>query len=137
MYAPMGDGDALDLLPDMVTYNGMQMGRPTAGNVTLAWQGAKNLDKHLEEIRGRWSSNVQPMVTKTEDAYGADQQDAEEEAERIKRENAEQRTTSEGVTVEATDSEAVALARKLGKDAAQGKAQVVPGLAHYLQGGSQ
>ena len=64
--------------------------------------------------------------------YGADQQDAEEEAERIKRENAEQRTTSEGVTVEATDSEAVALARKLGKDAAQGKAQVVPGLAHYL-----
>lgn len=132
LYAPMGDGDALDLLPDMVTYNGMQMGRPTAGNVTLAWQGAKNLDKHLEEIRGRWSSNVQPMVTKTEDAYGADQQDAEEEAERIKRENAEQRTTSEGVTVEATDSEAVALARKLGKDAAQGKAQVVPGLAHYL-----
>ena len=132
LYAPLGDGDALDLLPDMIAYNGMQMGRPTVGNVTLAWQGAKNLDKHLEEIRGRWSSNVQPMVTATEEAYGADQQDAQEEAERIKQENAEQRTTSEDVTVEATDSEAVELARKLGKDAAQGKAQVVPGLAHYL-----
>lgn len=132
LYAPMGDGDALDLLPDMVTYNGMQMGRPTAGNVTLAWQGAKNLDKHLEEIRGRWSSNVQPMVTATEEAYGADQQDAQEEAERIKQENAEQRTTGEGVTVEATDTEAVELARKIGREVVQGKAQVVPGLAHYL-----
>lgn len=132
LYAPLGGGDATELLPDMVTYSGLQMGRPTVGNVTLAWQGAKNLDKHLEEIRGRWSSNVQPMVTATEEAYGADQQDAQEEAERIKQENAEQRTTSEGVTVEATDSEAVALARKLGKDAAQGKAEVVPGLAPYL-----
>ena len=96
------------------------------------WQGAKNLDKHLEEIRGRWSSNVKPMVTAVEDAYGADQQDAEEEAERIKTENAEKRTTGEGVTVEATDTEAVELARKIGREVVQGKAQVVPGLAHYL-----
>lgn len=132
LYAPMGDGDALDLLPDMVTYNGMQMGRPTAGNVTLAWQGAKNLDKHLEEIRGRWSSNVQPMVTKTEDAYGADQQDAQEEAERIKAEKEETRTTSDNVTVESSDMDGVELARKMGQEIAQGKAQVVPGLAHYL-----
>lgn len=132
LYGPVGDGDVLDLLPDVVSYSGMQMGAPTVTQATMAWQGARNLDKHLEEIRGRWSSSVQPMVTVTEDVYGADQQDAEEEAERIKRENAEQRTTSEGVTVEATDSEAVELARKLGKDAAQGKAQVVPGLAHYL-----
>lgn len=132
LYAPMGDGDALDLLPDAVAYNGMQMGRPNVGNVTLAWQGAKNLDKHLEEIRGRWSSNVKPMVTAVEDAYGADQQDAEEEAERIKTENAEKRTTGEGVTVEATDTEAVELARKIGREVVQGKAQVVPGLAHYL-----
>lgn len=132
LYAPMGDGDALDLLPDAVAYNGMQMGRPNVGNVTLAWQGAKTLDKHLEEIRGRWSSNVQPMVSATEEAYGADQQDAEEEAERIKTENAEKRTTGEGVTVEATDTEAVELARKIGREVVQGKAQVVPGLAHYL-----
>lgn len=132
MYAPLGGGDATDLLPDMIAYNGMHMGPPDVLGVTLAMQDARNLDKHLEEIRARWSSNVQPMVTKTEDAYGADQQDAQEEAERIKQENAEQRTTSEDVTVEATDSEAVELARKLGKDAAQGKAQVVPGLAHYL-----
>ena len=132
LYAPMGDGDATELLPDMVTYNGLQMGRPNVGNVTLAWQGTKNLDKHLKEIRGRWSSNVKPMVTAVEDAYGADQQDAEEEAERIKTENAEKRTTGEGVTVEATDTEAVELARKIGREVAQGKAQVVPGLAHYL-----
>ena len=137
LYGPVGDGDVLDLLPDVVSYSGMQMGAPTVTQATMAWQAARNLDKHLEEIRGRWANSVQPMITVTEEAYGADQQDAEEEAERIKRENAEQRTTSEGVTVEATDSEAVALARKLGKDAAQGKAQVVPGLAHYLQGGSQ
>ena len=108
------------------------MGRPTVGNVTLAWQGAKNLDTHLEEIGSRWSSNVKPVVTTVEDVYGADQQDAQEEAERIKQENTEQRTTSECVTVEATDSEAVKLARKLGQQTAQGKAQVVPGLAHYL-----
>lgn len=132
LYAPMGDGDALDLLPDMVTYNGMQMGRPTAGNVTLAWQGAKNLDKHLEEIRGRWSSNVQPMVTKTEDAYGADQQDTQEEADRIKAEKEENRTTSENVTVEGSGTDGVDLARKMGNDIAQGQAQVVKGLSYYM-----
>lgn len=132
LYAPMGDGDALDLLPDMVTYNGMQMGRPTAGNVTLAWQGAKNLDKHLEEIRGRWSSNVKPMVTAVEDAYGADQQDAEEEADRIKAEKEENRTTSENVTVEGSGTDGVDLARKMGNDIAQGQAQVVKGLSYYM-----
>lgn len=132
MYAPLGGGDATDLLPDMIAYNGMHMGPPDVLGVTLAMQDARNLDKHLEEIRARWSSNVQPMVTKTEDAYGADQQDAQEEAERIMTENSEKRTTSEGVTVETTDTEAVELARKIGREVAQGKAQVVPGLAHYL-----
>ena len=34
--------------------------------------------------------------------------------------------------IKADSGEAVELARKLGKDDAQGKAQVVPGLAHYL-----
>lgn len=132
MYAPMGGGDATELLPDMVTYNGLQMGRPTVGNVTLAWQGAKNLDKHLEEIRGRWSSNVQPMVTKTEDAYGADQQDTQEEADRIKAEKEETRTTSENVTVESSDTDGVELARKMGQEIAQGQAKVVNGLTNYM-----
>ena len=90
------------------------------------------MDKHLEEIRGGWSSIVQPMVTKTEDAYGADQQDAQEEAERIKAEKEETRTTSDNVTVESSDMDGVELARKMGQEIAQGKAQVVPGLAHYL-----
>lgn len=132
MYAPMGGGDATELLPDMVTYNGLQMGRPTVGNVTLAWQGARNLDKRLEEIKGRWANSVQPMVTVTEDVYGADQQDTQEEADRIKAEKEETRTTSENVTVESSDTDGVELARKMGQEIAQGKAQVVPGLAHYL-----
>ena len=132
MYAPMGDGDATELLPDMVTYNGLQMGRPTVGNVTLAWQGARNLDKHLEEIRGRWSSSVQPMVTVTEDVYGADQQDTQEEAERVKAEKEETRTTSENVTVESSDTDGVELARKMGQEIAQGQAKVVKGLANYM-----
>ena len=132
MYAPMGDGDATELLPDMVTYNGLQMGRPTVGNVTLAWQGARNLDKHLEEIRGRWSSSVQPMVTVTEDVYGADQQDTQEEAERVKAEKEETRRTPENVTVEGSDTDGVELARKMGQEIAQGQAKVVKGLANYM-----
>lgn len=132
MYAPMGDGDALDLLPDMVTYNGMQMGRPTVGNVTLAWQGARNLGKRLEEIKGRWANSVQPMVTVTEDVYGADQQDTQEEADRIKAEKEETRTTSENVTVESSDTDGVELARKMGQEIAQGQAKVVNGLTNYM-----
>lgn len=34
--------------------------------------------------------------------------------------------------MEATDSEAVDLARKLGNDLAQGQAQVVKGLSYYM-----
>lgn len=132
LYAPMGDGDALDLLPDMIAYNGMQMGRPTVGNVTLAWQGAKNLDKHLEEIGSRWSSNVQPMVSAVEEVYGADPQDTQEEADRIKAEKEETRTTSENVTVESSDTDGVELARKMGQEIAQGQAKVVKGLANYM-----
>ena len=132
MYAPMGGGDATELLPDMVTYNGLQMGRPTVGNVTLAWQGARNLDKRLEEIKGRWANSVQPMVTVTEDVYGADQQDTQEEADRIKAEKEETRTTSENVTVESSDTDGVELARKMGQEIAQGQAKVVKGLANYM-----
>ena len=132
MYAPMGDGDATELLPDMVTYNGLQMGRPTVGNVTLAWQGARNLDKRLEEIKGRWANSVQPMVTVTEDVYGADQQDTQEEADRIKAEKEETRTTSENVTVESSDTDGVELARKMGQEIAQGQAKVVNGLTNYM-----
>lgn len=132
MYAPMGGGDATELLPDMVTYNGLQMGRPTVGNVTLAWQGARNLDKRLEEIKGRWANSVQPMVTVTEDVYGADQQDTQEEADRIKAEKEETRTTSENVTVESSDTDGVELARKMGQEIAQGQAKVVNGLTNYM-----
>ena len=107
LYGPVGDGDVLDLLPDVVSYSGMQMGAPTVTQATMAWQAARNLDKHLEEIRGRWSSSVQPMVTVTEDVYGADQQDTQEEAERIKTENTETRTTPENVTVESSDTDGV------------------------------
>lgn len=132
LYGPVGDGDVLDLLPDVVSYSGMQMGGPTVTQATMAWQGARNLDKRLEEIRGRWSSSVQPLVTVTEDVYGADQQDTQEEAERVKAEKEETRTTSENVTVESSDTDGVELARKMGQEIAQGQAKVVKGLANYM-----
>lgn len=120
LYAPVGDGDALDLLPDVVSYSGMQMGNPTVNSATIAWQTARNLDKHLEEIRGRWSSSVQPMVTVREEAYGIDEQDAQEEADRIRAENGEQRTTAESITVDDNGDAAVKLAREFGKRQAEG-----------------
>lgn len=132
LYGPVGDGDVLDLLPDVVSYSGMQMGAPTVTQATMAWQGARNLDKRLEEIKGRWANSVQPMVTVTEDVYGADQQDAQEEADRIKAEKEENRTTSENVTVESSDTDGVELARKMGQEIAQGQAKVVKGLANYM-----
>ena len=132
LYGPVGDGDVLDLLPDAVSYSGMQMGAPTVTQATMAWQGARNLDKRLEEIKGRWANSVQPMVTVTEDVYGADQQDTQEEADRIKAEKEETRTTSENVTVESSDTDGVELARKMGQEIAQGQAKVVKGLANYM-----
>ena len=132
LYGPVGDGDVLDLLPDVVSYSGMQMGAPTVTQATMAWQAARSLDAHLEEIRSRWSSSVQPMVTVTEDVYGADQQDTQEEAERVKAEKEETRTTSENVTVESSDTDGVELARKMGQEIAQGQAKVVKGLANYM-----
>lgn len=132
LYGPVGDGDVLDLLPDVVSYSGMQMGAPTVNQATMAWQTARNLDAHLEEIRGRWSSSVQPLVTVTEDVYGADPQDTQEEADRIKAEKEETRTTSENVTVESSDTDGVELARKMGQEIAQGQAKVVKGLANYM-----
>ena len=132
LYGPVGDGDVLDLLPDVVSYSGMQMGAPTVTQATMAWQAARSLDAHLEEIRSRWSSSVQPMVTVTEDVYGADQQDTQEEAERVKAEKEETRTTSENVTVESSDTDGVELARKMGQEITQGQAKVVKGLANYM-----
>ena len=132
LYGPVGDGDVLDLLPDVVSYSGMQMGAPTVTQATMAWQAARNPDKHLEEIRGRWANSVQPMITVTEDVYGADQQDTQEEADRIKAEKEENRTTSENVTVESSDTDGVELARKMGQEIAQGQAKVVKGLANYM-----
>ena len=132
LYGPVGDGDVLDLLPDVVSYSGMQMGAPTVTQATMAWQAARNLDAHLEEIKGRWANSVQPMVTITEDVYGADQQDTQEEAERVKAEKEETRRTPENVTVEGSDTDGVELARKMGQEIAQGQAKVVKGLANYM-----
>ncbi len=126
LYGPVGDGDVLDLLPDVVTYSGQQMGAPTVTQATMAWQAARNLDKHLEEIRGRWANSVQPMITVTEDVYGADQQDTQEEADRIKAEKEENRTTSESVTVEGSGTDGVEMARKMGQEIAQGQAKAGP-----------
>lgn len=119
LYGPVGEGDVLDLLPDVITINGMQMGRPTVNNATIAWTSAHNIETHLAEIKSRWTANVRPMVTVKEEVYGIDEQDAQEEADRIKAENAEQRTTGESVVVDDTGSAAVKVARELGRRQAE------------------
>ena len=56
----------------------------------------------------------------------------QEEAERVKAEKEETRTTSDNVTVESSDTDGVELARKMGQEIAQGQAKVVNGLTNYM-----
>ena len=79
---PVGDGDVPTFCP-MWFHSGMQMGAPLSPR--RQWPGRPPATwMRLEEIKGRWANSVQPMVTITEDVYGADQQDTQEEAERLK-----------------------------------------------------
>lgn len=134
LYAPLGEGDALDLLPDMVTIGGMQMGRPTINSVTIAYQTARNIEGHLAAVKGRWATNVLPVVTATAEVYGVDQQDVQEEAERVRAESNEHRTTSDTVTVDGAGDDGVKLARQMGQKMAQTNAQAAKGMEHYLGG---
>ena len=83
--------------------------------------------KAVVEAGDTWSAAVVPEIgayTDEKDEDGEVVSTAAQQRAEDKLESAKQIQTDSG--------EAVALARKLGKDAAQGKAQVVPGLAHYL-----
>ena len=66
LYAPQGDGHSTDLLPNK-NYRGIDYGRPTSTDVSIAVAGAKALEGTLREIQERWSAHVQPTITKTED----------------------------------------------------------------------
>ena len=102
-------------------------GRPTSTGLIVSTQGMENTMKVVAEAGDTWSAAVVPEIgayTDEKDEDGEVVSTAAQQRAEDKLESAKQIQTDSG--------EAVALARKLGKDAAQGKAQVVPGLAHYL-----
>ena len=102
-------------------------GRPTSTGLIVSTQGMENTMKSVAEAGDTWSAAVVPEI-------GAYTDEKDEDGEVVST-AAEQRAMDKltaAQQIKADSGEAVELARKLGKDAAQGKAQVVPGLAHYL-----
>lgn len=102
-------------------------GRPTSTGLIVSTQGMENTMKAVVEAGDTWSTAVVPEI-------GAYTDEKDEDGEVVST-AAEQRAMDKltaAQQIKADSGEAVELARKLGKDAAQGKAQVVPGLAHYL-----
>ena len=102
-------------------------GRPTSTGLIVSTQGMENTMKVVAEAGDTWSAAVVPEI-------GAYTDEKDEDGEVVST-AAEQRAMDKltaAQQIKADSGEAVELARKLGKDAAQGKAQVVPGLAHYL-----
>ena len=102
-------------------------GRPTSTGLIISTQGMEATMKAVVEAGDTWSAAVVPEIgayTDEKDEDGEVVSTAAQQRAEDKLESAKQIQTDSG--------EAVALARKLGKDAAQGKAQVVPGLSHYL-----
>ena len=102
-------------------------GRPTSTGLIVSTQGMANTMKAVAEAGDTWSAAVVPEI-------GAYTDEKDEDGEVVST-AAEQRAMDKltaAQQIKADSGEAVELARKLGKDAAQGKAQVVPGLAHYL-----
>lgn len=102
-------------------------GRPTSTGLIISTQGLEATMKAVVEAGDTWSAAVVPEIgayTDEKDEDGEVVSTAAQQRAEDKLESAKQIQTDSG--------EAVALARKLGKDAAQGKAQVVPGLSHYL-----
>lgn len=102
-------------------------GRPTSTGLIVSTQGMENTMKAIAEAGDTWSAAIVPEI-------GAYTDEKDEDGEVVST-AAEQRAMDKltaAQQIKADSGEAVELARKLGKDAAQGKAQVVPGLAHYL-----
>lgn len=123
LYAPQnGDGHSTDLLPNK-NYRGIDYGRPTSTDVSIAVAGAKALEGTLREIQERWSAHVQPTITKTEDLSADEVNDIV---------NAAARKTPDAVTVDQNGTEAEDEARRMGAEQAEADRRAAEGLKHYL-----
>ena len=123
LYAPQnGDGHSTDLLPNK-NYRGIDYGRPTSTDVSIAVAGAKALEGTLREIQERWSAHVQPTITKTEDLSADEVKDIV---------SAAARKTPDAVTVDQNGTEAEDEARRMGAEMAEADRRAAEGLKHYL-----
>ena len=128
LYAPQnGDGHSTDLLPNK-NYRGVDYGRPTSTDVSIAVAGAKALERTLREIQERWSTHVQPTITKTED-LPADEVNDDEVNDIVR---AAARKTPDTVTVDQNGTEAEDEARRMGAEMAEADRKATEGLKHYL-----
>lgn len=123
LYAPQnGDGHSTDLLPNK-NYRGIDYGRPTSTDVSIAVSGAKALEGMLRKIQERWSAHVQPTITKTEDLPADEVKDIV---------SAAARKTPDAVTVDQNGTEAEDEARRMGAEMAEANRRAAEGLKHYL-----
>ncbi len=126
LYAPQnGDGRSTDLLPNK-NYRGIDYGRPTSTDVSIAVAGAKALEGTLREIQERWSAHVQPTITKTEDLPADEVKDIV---------SAAARKTPDAVTVDQSGTEAEDEARRMGAEMAEANRKANEGLQYYINGG--
>ena len=125
LYAPQGDGHSTDLLPNK-NYRGIDYGRPTSTDVSIAVAGAKALEGTLREIQERWSAHVQPTITKTEDLPADEVKDIV---------SATARKTPDAVTVDQSGTEAEDEARRMGAEMAEANRKANEGLQYYINGG--
>lgn len=125
LYAPQGDGHSTDLLPNK-NYRGIDYGRPTSTDVSIAVAGAKALEGTLREIQERWSAHVQPTITKTEDLPADEVKDIV---------SAAARKTPDAVTVDQNGTEAEDEARRMGAEMAEANRKANEGLQYYINGG--
>lgn len=124
LYAPQnGDGHSTDLLPNK-NYRGIDYGRPTSTDVSIAVAGANALEGTLREIQERWSAHVQPTITKTEDLLADEVKDIV---------SAAARKTPDAVTVDQNNT-AEDEARRMGAEMAEANRKANEGLAYYISG---
>lgn len=121
LYAPQGDGHSTDLLPNK-NYRGIDYGRPTSTDVSIAVAGANALEGTLREIQERWSAYVRPTITKTEDLPADEVKDIV---------SAAARKTPDAVTVDQNNT-AEDEARRMGAEQAEADRRAAEGLKHYL-----
>ena len=122
LYAPQGDGHSTDLLPNK-NYRGIDYGRPTSTDVSIAVAGANALEGTLREIQERWSAYVRPTITKTEDLPADEVKDIV---------SAAARKTPDAVTVDQNGTEAEDEARRMGAEMAEADRRAAEGRKFYF-----